>query len=136
MKFGEKVRLARSQLGLSRDALAELTGLSKRSIAYYELDGKLPKQRATVERLARALHTTPRELMDESAEFVLQAGEVYGEQGQREAQKLVKQIKSLYAGGTLKEEDIDAMMLAIQDAYWLAKKKLLARAGTEGAKND
>lgn len=126
MKFGEKVLSARKQLGLSRDALSEMTGLSKRTIAYYELDGKLPKQRSSVEALAKALRTTPETLLDDSAEFVLKAGDAYGEQGQREAQKLVKQIRSLYTGGTLNEQDIDSMMLAIQDAYWVAKKKLLS----------
>ena len=127
MKFGEKLLYARKQLGLSRDALSEMTGISKRAIAYYELDGKLPKQRSSVDALAKALHTSPATLMDDSAEFVFEAGEVYGAQGQREAQKLVRQIRSLYAGGTLNEQDIDAMMLAIQDAYWIAKKKLLSK---------
>lgn len=127
MKFGEKLIYARKQLGLSRDALSEMTGISKRAIAYYELDGKLPKQRASIDMLAKALHTTSEALLDDNAEFVLEAGEVYGAQGQREAQKLVSQIRSLYAGGTLNEQDIDAMMLAIQDAYWIAKKKLMAK---------
>ncbi|MBQ3761738.1 MAG: helix-turn-helix transcriptional regulator [Clostridia bacterium] len=127
MKFGEKLLAARKQLGISRDALSEMTGISKRAIAYYELEGKLPKQRSSVEALAAALRTTPETLTDDNAEFVLQAGEAFGAQGQKEAQKIVKQIRSLYAGGTLNEKDIDAMMLAIQDAYWIAKKKLLAK---------
>ena len=123
MKFGDKIMTARKELGLSRQGLAELAGLSKRTIAYYELDGKLPKQRATVETLAKVLRTDPETLMDDDAEFVFKAGEEYGEEGRREARKLVKQISSLYAGGTLSEQDIDAMMLAIQDAYWIAKKR-------------
>ena len=131
MKFGEKLLSARKQLGISRDALSEMTGISKRAIAYYELEGKLPKQRSSVEALAQALRTTPETLMDDNAEFVLRAGEAYGAQGQREAQKLVKQIRSLYAGGSLNEKDIDAMMLAIQDAYWIAKKKLMNKDDSE-----
>ena len=131
MRFGEKLLYGRKQLGLSRDALSEMTGISKRAIAYYELEGKLPKQRSSVETLARALRTTPESLMDDSAEFVLRAGESYGDQGQKEAQKLVRQIRSLYAGGTLSEKDIDAMMLAIQDAYWIAKKKIMNNAEAE-----
>ena len=31
----------------------------------------------------------------------------------------------MYAGGDLADEDMDAMMKAIQDAYWIAKKKNL-----------
>ena len=134
MKFGDKVLSARRQLGLSRDRLSEMTGISKRAIAYYELEGKIPKQRSSLEALSRALKTTPEALMDDNAEFVLRAGEDYGEQGRKEAQKLVRQIRSLYAGGTLQEKDIDAMMLAIQDAYWIAKKKLLDTVSAEAEK--
>ena len=127
MKYGEKVLAARREMRISRQALADMTGLSLRTIAYYELENKLPKQRATVEALAKALHTEPDVLLDENAEFVIRAGEAYGKQGAREAQKLVGQIRSLYAGGTLSEKDMDAMMLAIQDAYWIAKKKRMGK---------
>ena len=53
----------------------------------------------------------------------MQAAEEYGERGSRQAEKLIAEISGLYAGGSLAEEDMDAMMLAIQDAYWLAKKE-------------
>lgn len=132
MKFGEKVLFARKELKMSRDTLAELAGVSRRTIAYYELEGKLPKQKSTVEALAKALHTTPDALLDDSARFVIDAAGAYGEAGARQAQRLVGEIKSLYTGGTLKEEDMDAMMLAIQDAYWIAKKK--QKAKTAGGK--
>ncbi len=134
MKFGEKLLKARKALGLSRSDLARMADISVRTVAYYELENKLPKQRATVETLAKVLGTTPDELMDETADFVLSAREVYGAQGAREAEKLVGQIRSLYAGGALSESDMDAMMLAIQDAYWIAKKKRLAQK--ENPNND
>lgn len=127
MRFGEKLLAARKELKLSRDALASMAGVSRRTVAYYELEGKLPKQKSTVEALAKALHTTPEALMDDNARFVIDAAGIYGEEGARQAQKLVGEIKSLYAGGTLNEADMDAMMLAIQDAYWIAKKKSLGR---------
>ena len=123
MKFGEKVRCARRQMGMSREALSELTGISVRTIAYYELEGKLPKQRAYVDALASAFGVSPEELTDDSIELSLST-ESGGEQGRREAQRIVKQIKALYSGGTLNREDIDAMMLAIQDAYWIARRNM------------
>ena len=134
MKFGEKLRVARKALHITRAELAQMAGVSLRSVAYYELENKMPKQRATVEALAKALGVSPDELMDETADFVIRARETYGAQGAREAQKLVGRIKSLAAGGTLSEKDMDAMMLAIQDAYWIAKKKRLA--GEEAPGND
>ena len=40
-----------------------------------------------------------------------------------QAERLVKEVSGLYAGGELAEEDMDAMMKAIQEAYWIAKEK-------------
>ena len=31
-------------------------------------------------------------------------------------------VEALYAGGELEERDMDAMMRALQDAYWRAKE--------------
>ena len=133
MRFGEKIRTARKELRLSRQELSDITGLSKRTIAYYELEGKLPKKAATYEVLARALHMDAKTLMDENSEFVMKAGELYGAEGSRQAEKLLSEIRGLYAGGTLKDEDMDAMMLAIQDAYWIAKKKSAERRKKSGS---
>ena len=51
------------------------------------------------------------------------------------ADALTRQIQSLYAGGTLREEDMDNMMLAIQEAYLIAKKKK-TRDRMKGNQND
>lgn len=133
MKFSEKLLKARRELHYSRQQLSDLTGVSKRTIAYYELDGKLPKARHTYVSLAQALHMEPECLIDDNAEFVLKAAEVYGAEGSRQAERLINEIRGLYAGGTLKEADMDAMMLAIQDAYWIAKKKSLQQRRESGS---
>ena len=73
--------------------------------------------------LADALHMEESVLLDEQAEFVLKAGEVYGSRGSEQAQRLVEEISGLYSGGELCDEDMDAMMEAIQEAYWIAKKR-------------
>ena len=123
MKFGEKVRKARLERGLSLQQLAQNAGISKRALINYEAGAVLPKQKVTYELLANALHITQESLMDENSSFVMEAAENYGARGAKQAEKLVQEISGLYAGGDLAEEDMDAMMLAIQDAYWLAKKK-------------
>lgn len=123
MKFGEKVKQARIEQGLSIQKLATLAGVSRRALINYESGTVLPKQKETYTLLADALHITPESLLDENSEFVMKAAEQYGERGSKQAEKLIAEISGLYAGGSLAEEDMDAMMLAIQDAYWIAKKK-------------
>ena len=123
MKFGEKVRKARLETGLSQKHLAVRTGIALRTIQNYEMYGKLPKQREYYHSLAEALNMEVNVLLDENAEFVLKATENYGSRGNAQAEKLIAEISGLYAGGELADEDMDAMMQAIQEAYWIAKKK-------------
>ena len=123
MKFGEKLREARLKKGLSQAKLAEMTGVAKRTLINYENNGILPKQKDTYFILAKALEIDANVLMDDNAEFVTQAAEVYGSRGAKQALHLVQEITGLYAGGELEEEDMDAMMKAIQDAYWIAKQR-------------
>ena len=142
MKFGDKVKQARIEQGLSIQKLATLAGISRRALINYESGTVLPKQKETYTFLADALHITSESLLDENSDFVMQAAEEYGERGSRQAEKLIAEISGLYAGGSLAEEDMDAMMLAIQDAYWLAKKEnrkyvpVKYRAASEKDKSD
>lgn len=123
MKFGEKVRQARIAAHLSQQQLADRTGISLRTIQNYETGGRMPKQRDSYRRLAAALHMEESVLLDEQAEFVLAAGKEYGSRGSEQAQRLIEEVSGLYAGGELCDEDMDAMMEAIQEAYWIAKRR-------------
>ena len=123
MKFGEKVRAAREARNMTQEQLADAIGMSKRMVSYWENHGKLPKSRDTYPIIADALGIDVSVLLDDDAEFVVKAAETYGNRGAQQALQLVQQITGLYAGGELEEEDMDAMMKAIQDAYWIAKKK-------------
>ena len=61
--------------------------------------------------------------MADDAIFVAKAEEDYGNQGRQGAQKIMAQVNSLFSGGSLAEEDMDAFVLAVQQAYIDAKKK-------------
>ena len=61
-------------------------------------------------------------LLDENADFVLRANEQYGRRGAKQAWDLVADFRGLCAGGAMEEEDMDAVMQALQEAYWEAKK--------------
>ena len=116
MKFGEKVRLLRNEKKLSQTELGKMCGLSLRTIRNYEVDGRYPK-------LAAALGCEVNFLLSEDEEFVLQAQQSYGYKGARDAEELVAGVSALFAGGELSENDKDAVMRALQDAYWMAKER-------------
>ena len=71
-------------------------------------------------------------LLTEDDSFVLHASEQYGARGMKQAQDLIDGMSGLFAGGTLSEQDKDAVMKALQDIYWESKarnaKKYAAKA--------
>ena len=123
MKFGEKLKALRLERNLSQKALADLTGITVRTIQNYETTDMLPKKRDTYDMLAKVLAVDVSELMGESEDFILNAGEQYGSRGARQAQAILDQVNGLYAGGELSEEDMDAFMFVVQQAYLDAKMK-------------
>ncbi len=123
MTFGEKVRAARLAAGYSQRDVSEMTGLSLRTIQNYESGERLPKQRESYTLLSRALNVPIQALLDESTDLTLSAREEISSRATSEARRLVDEVSVLYAGGELCEEDMDAMMRAIQDAYWIAKER-------------
>ena len=125
MKFGDLLLMIRTRQHLTREELSKKSGVSVRAIAYYELDGMQPKSRKTIELLAAALNVAAEELTGEAPLSTPACA----------ADALTRQIQSLYAGGTLREEDMDNMMLAIQEAYLIAKKKK-TRDRMKGNQND
>ncbi len=122
MKFGEKLRSLREEKGLSQTTLGKLVGLSLRTIRGYEVDGRYPKKREVYAKFAKVFNVETSYLINEGEAFVLDAAEVYGSRGKKGAEKLVTELSALFAGGDMAEEDMDEMMLAIQDAYWIAKR--------------
>ena len=121
MKFGEKLKALRLERNLSQKALADLTGITVRTIQNYETTDMLPKKRDTYDMLARALGVDVADLLGEDEDFILNAGEQYGSRGVRQAQAILEQVGALYAGGDLSEEDKEAFNRALQEAYWEAK---------------
>ena len=110
MEFSEKIKNARLAAGISQRELAEKTGLSKRTIQNYEMGARIPKSRDTYEILAKALGIKEEVLLDDNAEFILQANAIYGPRGAKQAWDMVHELKAVFAGGELADEDLDSIM--------------------------
>ena len=122
MTFGEKVKKARKELGLTQTELGEMIGVSRRAVTAYETDVALPRTKGTYYKLAEALKVDVNYLLTEGDVFVLEVGEKYGARSRRDAQKLVEELTGLFYNGEMMEEDMDELMLAIQKAYVIAKE--------------
>jgi len=121
MKFGEKVKQLRTEKKMSQTELGQLCGLSLRTIRNYEADGRYPKQREVYAKLAAALGCEVNYLLSEE-EPTNTGRDIHGYAVKRPAEDLVADISALFAGRELSEQDKDAVMRALQDAYWKAKE--------------
>ena len=68
MTFAEKLRYYRGQKKLTQNAVADLTGISRRMYLYYESGTKYPRKRGTVEKLAEVLGVELSRLLPEDDE--------------------------------------------------------------------
>lgn len=122
MEFGEKVRMLRRKKHLSQTELAERLGVALRTVRGWEADGRRPRQTVLYERLAEELGCGVELLRDDSDLFITRADELYGSRARRQAEEMVNGLSRFFAGGVLSEADQDAVMRALQDAYWEAKE--------------
>lgn len=122
MKFCERLKNLREEKGFTQAQLSELAEISSRMIQKYECGASRPRFDAA-EKLASALGVSVSELLGEGGALEARAAERYGPRGARQARELTDEVTGLFAGGGMADEDMDAMMRAISEAYWIAKEK-------------
>ena len=123
MTFAERVKTARISLGYTQKQLAEAAHLSLRTIISYEQGNSRPKTGEIYTALAEALNVSTNYLLTRDEAFVITAAERYGSRGAAQAQDVIQGFAGLCAGGTLSEQDKDAVMKALQDIYWESKAR-------------
>jgi transcriptional regulator with XRE-family HTH domain len=123
MSFAERLRKKRVEAGLSQTELATHAGIHIRTVQNYESGYRYPNSLAITVKLAAALNTTSEYLLGEEGEYIIDAAEKGGTKAKRDIKALVSELSGLFAGGELSEEDRDAAMQALSEAYWIAKKE-------------
>lgn len=136
MAFGEKLKETRLALDLSQAELAEMTGLSERSLYTYEQLGIIPRA-GNIRKIAEALGVSASFLMDEegSADNGTAAGggqirsgvmgdieAEFGKKGAREAREVLERAGALLAGGDLDDEAKDVFFQALMEVYLDSKR--------------
>lgn len=122
MKFGEKLKKLRTEKNLTQKNVAAAIGVSQRTYVSYEQDGRYPRKRELYGKLAEVLGCETNYLMTEDEEFISAAANQYGSRGKRQAEELVNELSGMFAGGELSESDMDAVMIALQKAYFDCKE--------------
>lgn len=144
--FSEKLKEARKELGINQQQLADLVGISKRSIAAYESTGTRPRG-DVVKRLSAALKVSADYLLIDEAEdpgygvsstpYIEEARRRYGSRAAQEMENLLRQNTALFAGGGLDQEAKDAFFEAVMKAYLTCKEEARRTYGhRDGEEND
>lgn len=123
MTFGEKIKSLRKSKGMNQTQLANILGVSLRTIRGWEAEGRYPKQHELYQKLADTLGCDVSYLITEGESFITEASEQYGSRGARQAQQILEQAAAMFAGGELTDEDKTAFMDEIQMLYLDSKKR-------------
>jgi len=123
MAFGDHLRDCRQLADMTQAELAESVGVTLRSIQNYESNARYPVNMMVVKKLADALNVSIGDLLEESDYNIIEAGIRGGGKAQRDIFRLVNQIRGMFTGNELDEDDKDAAIRALTDAYWDAKKE-------------
>ncbi len=122
MDFANRLKKARVAARLTQKELAQKLGVTERSIQHYELGQRRPRRFETVEKLAEILNVKVNALLDTQSLLLIGAQEKGGAKSARDVEELISEVTALFAGGELAEEEKDAVMAALTEAYWDAKK--------------
>lgn len=123
MTFGQKVRKFRKQKQLSQNALANLAGISLRTIYGYEAGTTYPRTNGIMNRLATALDVSSEELSDDKPDPEVLFFDYSDYSPDRQAQMLTQQLIALLQGDELSDAEKDTLARAIMDAYWESRRK-------------
>lgn len=130
-KLPEKMKFKRKELHLHQDQLAELVGVSKRSIAAYETGGVTPRGK-TLLKLADALQVSTDYLSNDSIDVAPKAEEknavVMDAVGMQDMMSLLTQTTALFAGGSIDQSAKDAFFESVMKAYLMCKEEARKKA--------
>lgn len=138
LRFGEKIRKRREELGLSQEQLASLAGITRRSIVNYETDVKKPFT-STLRKLATALGVTIYYLQNEDVEdpqanieeepYIQAARDAFGKKAEEEMAVILTQAEAVFAGGSISEDQKDILYQALSQAYFRNKERAREKFG-------
>ena len=111
MDFAERLIQYREVNHLTQEALAERLGISRRMLCKYEAGISVPRT-PMLKKICDELQISTDAIFEEDAQPA---------DPKQEIDKVVRDVSALFAGGTLPEEDKDALMHAILDAYARSK---------------
>jgi transcriptional regulator with XRE-family HTH domain len=119
MNFSGKLRLHRNKKGITQKKLAEIVGVTRGTIANYELGTSYPKNRDIYSRLAEYFGVSINYFLTEGVDeiFLATATEQFSKKGTDRTKSLMDEAAALFAGEELSQKDKIAFLQKMQTAF-------------------
>ena len=114
LTFGEKVKMLRNGKSLTQTQLANILGLSLRTIQSYEKGRSFPKQTELYSNIADFFGVT--------VEYLI-SGKDNDTAKDKDIMTLIAEIGEVFASDDISEDDKDVIIKKIYNLYWTAKQK-------------
>lgn len=122
MTFGEKVKMLRTENGLSQKEVAAKLGITVRAYQNYELQNVLPRKKHILDTLCEMYDVTKSQLLDDNDLFYINIREQYGARGEKQAKKILEEANAYLAGGDISDEDREVFMESFMRMYLRSKE--------------
>ncbi|MBQ3285175.1 MAG: helix-turn-helix transcriptional regulator [Ruminococcus sp.] len=122
--IGKRLQLLRKQQKISRTKLAEMSGISPRTIQNYETGTSKPKVES-VEKLAAAL--------GQSARYLMYGIKTEPKEHIEGRQEVLRMVADIFESDTLSEDDKLAFLTEIQAIYLNVKRKSMEESQDDGS---
>lgn len=117
--YGERLLNARKSKGMTRNDLAQLCGISSKTIQNYEM-GKITPNRIDVSQKFA-------EVLDISVDYLINGSKEETELTSEDKEEILSHASALFAGGKLSEDEQLAFINELQTLYLKAKNMLRDR---------
>ena len=120
--FGDKIRKLRKEKKMTQQKLGDMVGVSYRTIRSWEVEGRYPKQSSLYQKLADAFQCQVSYLMNDNETVCLGNDEPSEYSGAKQARLILEQAATLFASGTMTNEDKTIFMDEMTRLYLASKK--------------
>lgn len=124
MKFSEKLRQVRTRAEERQEDLGAAIGITQRTIIMYESGERTPRDKNVYEKLAEH-YNTPVEFWTEDKEDDAEKIKEYYKyrKAQNTAKRVIEDVKGLFSGGALSDEDKYKVIKALEQTFWEVENK-------------
>ncbi len=122
MGFSENLKKYREEHHYSQADIAKALKISDRTVGLWERGETMPRLDLAL-KLSAFLGISLNELVNDDEIFMMQAKAAYGPRGAKQAEEMLVQCRSLFYGGSLSPDDMDAFFQVMTEMYFDAKQK-------------